>query len=81
MSEELPAPTSGVKGRPVAERGAQTGDGAELGEATASPTITVAAPRSDPGRPTAERARRPGQFGQGEVVRDGLSVRAGNTYR
>jgi hypothetical protein len=31
-----------------AERGAKTGDGAELGEATAKPTVTVAAPRSDP---------------------------------
>lgn len=40
--------TGGVKGRPKAERGAETGDGAELVEATAKVAIAVTAPRSDP---------------------------------
>jgi hypothetical protein len=52
----MPGPPSGVKGRTRSERGAKTGDGAEAPEATAKPTITVAAPRSDPGRRTVVRA-------------------------
>jgi hypothetical protein len=56
LSDELPGPSAGVKGRTRSERGAETGDGAEVPEATAAPTITVAAPRSDPGRRTVVRA-------------------------
>jgi hypothetical protein len=56
LNDELPEPPAGVKGRTLSERGAETGDGAEVPEATAAPTITVAAPRSDPGRRTVVRA-------------------------
>ena len=56
LSDELPAPPAGVKGRTRSERGAKAGDGAEAPEATAKPTITVAAPQSDPGRRTVVRA-------------------------
>ena len=56
LSDEMPAPPAGVKGRTRSERGAETGDGAEGPEATAVPTITVAAPRSDPGRRPVARA-------------------------
>ncbi|MBF6558368.1 MAG: hypothetical protein IVW52_19910 [Acidimicrobiales bacterium] len=40
--------TGGVKGRPKAKRGAETGDGAELVEATPKVAIAATAPRSDP---------------------------------
>ena len=56
LSDEMPTPPAGVKGRTQSERGAKTGDGAEGPEATAVPTITVAAPRSDPGRRPVARA-------------------------
>ena len=56
LSDELPGPPAGVKGRTQSERGAETSDGAEVPDATAKPTITVAAPRSDPGRRTVVRA-------------------------
>lgn len=56
LSDELPVPPVGVKGRTRSERGAETSDGAEVPEATAKPAITVAAPWSDPGRRTVVRA-------------------------
>lgn len=40
--------TGGVKGRPKAERGAETGEGGQLVEATAKVVIAVPAPHGDP---------------------------------
>ncbi len=48
MGAKTPESPSECQGTASAERGAETGDGAELGEATAEPAGTVAAPRRDP---------------------------------
>jgi len=48
LGAKTPAPPLRVKGWTSSKPGAKAGDGAELAEATAKPTITVAAPRSGP---------------------------------
>jgi hypothetical protein len=87
MEAPTPGPPFGVKGRPRAERGVETGDGAELVEATAKPVIAVASPRSDldAGRRVLGHGhrlhRRRDRLGPAERLTKILSTREGDVRR